>query len=355
MVRLDGLRGIAVLGVVIFHAGYYLVPSLNGNLLPGGFLGVDLFFVLSGFLMTNILLERKQTYRRFYLRRAARILPALYVFLAAQLLYVWATGSTLAGNLRADLLVVTGIGNWGNVIGIPFPFTMGQTWSLGVEEQFYLLWPLAVLFLCRRRDPGTIRRVCLVGVVVSLVAKLVMLRAGIPTPQIYGQTEARLDDFLAGAFVATLWYETSRPVRFLGPLTLAAGSFLVLALATGHPYASRWLYEGGFTGVAVSCAILLYACLHQGRGTEFAAARALRAAGRYSYSIYLWHLLIFLAVLHAVPHQPAERIVIAVVLLVAFAVFSTRVIEEPLRRRAAGRHRVTVERPGVLIALSPAA
>jgi peptidoglycan/LPS O-acetylase OafA/YrhL len=334
---LDGLRGIAVLCVLLLHTGYFLIPSVDAALLPGGFLGVDLFFVLSGFLMTNILLERKQTYTRFYVRRAARIFPALYLLLLADLLYTWATTHGLVGTLRSDVLIASGLGNWGGQLRTTLPYALGQTWSLGVEEQLYLLWPLVLILVCRAR-PGWIGRLCLVGIVAAFAIKLGMLQAGIPTQHIYVQTEARLDDFLVGALVATVWNRRRAPIRHLPALTCLAGAIFVAGLTQAHDN-SRWLYEGGFTLMAACCGILLYACLHRVTVTRFAESRPLRAAGRYSYAIYLWHLLIFLALDHFLPHSTALRTVLALGLVLSASVISTRLVEEPLRRLVAARTR----------------
>jgi peptidoglycan/LPS O-acetylase OafA/YrhL len=334
LVRLDGLRGIAVLCVLLFHAGPFLIPSLDPNLLPGGFLGVDLFFVLSGFLMTNILLGYRQSYGRFYVRRLARVFPALYVFLGVQIIYWWAIGGGFLRSLRPYALIASGMSNWGSAFGVTLPFSLGQTWSLGVEEQLYLLWPLA-LILIGRRDPRRLKCICLVGIAGSMLIKILLLHAGVSAPDIYAQTESRLDDFLVGALVATVWHTDTRPIPHIRPLTAFAAGFLVFGLAVAHPFTSRWLYEGGFTLVAVSAGVLLYACLHQGAGTAITATPFLRATGRYSYSIYLWHPLVFLAVSKSIPHATGARVATAAALLVTVSVLSTRLIEEPLRRMAA--------------------
>src|SRR5688572_19999684 len=151
MPALDGLRGLAVAGVVLCHAGH----------LTGGYLGVDLFFVLSGFLITSLLLtERRDTGRislsGFWARRARRLLPALFGMLAGVAVYaaVWADRAEL-DPIRADALATLGyVANWraifaGNgywdVFSAPSP--LEHTWSLAIEEQFYLVWPLAVLAL----------------------------------------------------------------------------------------------------------------------------------------------------------------------------------------------------------------
>lgn len=324
--------------MVLFHTGYFLIPSVAPNLLPGGFLGVDLFFVLSGFLITKILLEREQSYGRFYLRRVARIFPALYVFLAVQFLYWWATGSGPASQLKAYAMIALGMGNWGGLTGIKLPFSLGQTWSLGVEEQMYVLWPL-VIILFGRADARRIARVCIAGIAVSFVVKLLMFHAGVPTPHIYAQTGARLDDFLTGGYVATLWYRRISVAHVRTAMPFAAG-VLVIALAVAHPYTSAWLYEGGFTAVAICVGVVLYACLHETAWTGIMSSAPLRAVGRYSYSIYLWHPLVFLAVFKAFPHDVWARVGAAAVLVTGVSVLSTRFVEEPLRRLAARQPRV---------------
>jgi peptidoglycan/LPS O-acetylase OafA/YrhL len=353
MVRLDGLRGIAALSVALFHAGAYLTPSLAADLLPGGFIGVDLFFVLSGFLMTSILLSPAQGYGRFYARRVARIFPALYLFLAAQWLYTWATHSTGSG-WRTYALIGLGSGNWAPQVGSVLPFSLAQTWSLGVEEQLYLVWPV-VLLLLGRRHPDRLKWLCVAGIGVSLLAKLAMFRAGMPAVHIYGQTDARLDDFLAGAFVAVLWHRNPEPARFdrfVAGLAVFACAFLGLTLAIGHPYSSAWLYEGGFTAVGLAGAVVLYACLRHAPGTAVLATRPLRALGRVSYAVYLWHPLVFLAVARAWPTDLPVRVLVGVAALITVSVLSTVYVEEPFRRLAS-RYLVRRARPEPVMALAP--
>jgi peptidoglycan/LPS O-acetylase OafA/YrhL len=338
LVRLDGVRGLAVLAVLLFHAGPFLVPSVAPNLLPGGFLGVDLFFVLSGFLMTSILRDPSRSFGRFYVRRVARIFPALYVLLAVNLIYAtvthtgWMAGSKMYG------LIALGLGNWGSTLGVVLPFSLGQTWSLGLEEQLYLVWPL-VMVLIVRHNPRVMRFVCVAGIAGSLVFKLAMFRSGMPADHIYMQTPGRLDDFLVGALVATAWQDASarpgaRPFRGLGVLSVLSVGYLGWCLSAAHPYASGWLYEGGFTAVAASCGILVYACLYEVRGTGLCAWAPLRAAGRYSYAVYLWHPFLFIVLDRSLPHNTPVRALAEAGLVGLISVVSTRVVEEPLRRLA---------------------
>lgn len=328
--HLDGLRGVAVICVVLFHASI-LVPSLAGKLLPGGFLGVDLFFVLSGFLMTTIL-GQDGTNREFYARRAVRILPALYLFLASQVLYTWLIGDPLKGDMRAAIPMALGIGNWNQSRGIPVPWTLAQTWSLGIEEQFYVVWPIIMIIATRRRVD--LRRYVVAGIVTVVLTRAVLAHTGVSLGALYSQTECRFDSLLVGALVALLWRDGWYPLH-LRKVAVAAVGFLVWALAFARPD-SMWLYDGGFTAVALACGVVVLGCLRAMPGTGVLTSPALRSCGRFSYSAYLWHLFIFFAVLRAFPNNESLRVCLATVLLVAVVVVSTRFIEEPLRRYVAG-------------------
>lgn len=147
---LDGIRGLAVCLVLLFHlAGFF---SASGGVFQGGFIGVDVFFVLSGFLITSLLLsERHQhgsiSFPRFYLRRACRLFPALAAFLFAHVVYALAVGDPRKVEAKAVLSIVFYVGNWAQAFGMAVPIGLRQTWSLAVEEQFYLIWPTALILM----------------------------------------------------------------------------------------------------------------------------------------------------------------------------------------------------------------
>ncbi|MFW9929612.1 MAG: acyltransferase family protein, partial [Candidatus Thorarchaeota archaeon] len=147
--QLDGMRGIAVLAVIAFHAGI--------SFMPGGFIGVDIFFVLSGFLITSLLIREYDKYKdinfkHFYIRRALRLLPALILLLILfSVLSVFFLQWTQAkSNLEDALIVLFYVANWARAFHIHGAGWLGHAWSLSIEEQFYILWPITLIFLLKR-------------------------------------------------------------------------------------------------------------------------------------------------------------------------------------------------------------
>src|ERR1700675_3390427 len=151
---LNGLRGIAVLLVVGSHATIAFRPALIDTVLPGGFLGVDIFFVLSGFLITSLLLNEQSktpsghvSFRGFYRRRALRLLPALFALLAAHLIYTLVTGLPIGLEIESIFAALFYVSNWVMVRGHDLSGGLQHLWTLSVEEQFYLVWPILIVAL----------------------------------------------------------------------------------------------------------------------------------------------------------------------------------------------------------------
>lgn len=345
---LDGLRAVALTGVLLVHG----MPAW----LPGGFLGVDLFFVLSGFLITSLLLREaghsgRISLRGFWARRVRRLLPALIVLVCG----VVAAGPYLLpeqdpGALRADAVAaLTYWANWRMIARGGDYFTetaaaspLQHTWSLAIEEQFYLLWPLLILLALRARRPRVvIGAVCAAGFAASAVAAAVLhdpLRPG----RAYFGSDTRAAALLAGcALAAALPIVARHPVpRRAAALTGAAVLAGFAVLAGGG---DTWLYRGGFALAAVAGAAVL-AELAAAPGTP--VARLLGAAplawlGRISYGGYLWHWPLF-AVLDAgrtgLAGPPLLALRLAATLAVAAVSF--HLVEQPLRRPGpAGRPR----------------
>ena len=358
------MRGFALVGVILIHIPILtLSHSYTGItdvdlFIRGGYLGLDLFFVLSGFLITALLLGEagdKGTVRfgAFYTRRALRLLPALYLLLLGYAVY--ATFSDLdTGNVwpttRSALLYVT---NWQIVFD---PSSMSEElihlWSLAFEEQFYLIWPVTLIALLRLRlDPRA-----LAGVIALTAAGVALWRAwlweqGVPWPELAIRTDARIDAMLIGALVAVLWTRRRTPIRGIDEAAWVALAVMAWCAYSfdGTEGAS---YQGGLSLFHVSSAIVVLAVVNGTWGAvRFFEWTPFRALGRYSYGIYLWHHFIFFAVSRNAPGlSGAERVIIALALSAIAATVSWTLVERPalrLKHRFGGQpltHGVTTGR-----------
>jgi len=359
---LDGLRALAVAAVVIYHLG--------AGWLPGGFLGVDLFFVISGFLITTLLLGEIESrgrvrYGQFYLRRARRLLPALFLVLAACLVLSATVARDVAHSTIRDVPgALAYVSNWW-MLGQEQSYfdligrgnLLGHLWSLAVEEQFYLIWPLLLgaLALLASWIGRPVRRVVLVAALVGAVASTAWMATlafglGIPLQadptRVYVGTDAHAMSVLVGAALATVW-NVRRFRTALAPgaraVLVAAGTVgLVLAglLAVGVSEYSPWLYRGGFLLAAGVFALVVAAATHPGSPLGPALDNPpMRWIGQRSYGIYLWHWPIFLVTRPGIdvpwvgPGVEAARV--GLVVLVAAA--SYRFVEVPVRRGDLGR------------------
>jgi peptidoglycan/LPS O-acetylase OafA/YrhL len=359
---LDGLRALAVTAVLAFHGG---MPWARG-----GFLGVDAFFVLSGYLITGLLLaEWEQTgridLRAFWVRRARRLLPALFVLVIvvtvfARTLMPREDTALLRGDGLAALFYVA---NWRMILrgGDYFaqtasPSPLQHTWSLGIEEQFYVAWPLLLVVLLvglarwhagRRRALRRVAIACAAGVAASALLLAVLYRAEDPGRSYYG-TDTRGASLLTGAGLAVVLaahrsgdghrdrtLKVSRLVRaVLG--ALAGAAVLTLAWAwTQMEGGDPWLYLGGLLVVALAVAVvLLHVVLVPGGWPERLLALApLVLLGRISYGVYLWHWPVFLTVnAERTGHQGAVLFVVRCLVTVGIAALSYELIERPVRR-----------------------
>jgi peptidoglycan/LPS O-acetylase OafA/YrhL len=346
---LDGVRGVAVLLVVGLHLGFLLRPSFGG-LFPGGFLGVDLFFVLSGFLITSLLVaERARTGRidlpRFYLRRAYRLLPALVALLAAHALWSGYVDIPLATEVKAQLSVLLYASNFVQSAGFDMPRELVHTWTLSVEEQFYLVWPALILLLVSRiRSRQVIAGLIVAGIVASALVRLWIWRYGSGYPAAYMRIDARADGLLVGALCAFAWRWRVVPA----PVAKVAGTAGLVGLgllALLWDPRSESMFEGGYTLVALAGGAVILAALTEDWAPLPAFDWApLRAVGRVSYGLYLWHVPCIYAVEREMGGQPGLVQAIVALALSALATFlSWRFVEQPFLRRKARMRPVALQ------------
>jgi peptidoglycan/LPS O-acetylase OafA/YrhL len=357
---LDGIRGAAVVAVVVYHVGQLSDGQLD--VFRGGFLGVDLFFTLSGFLITSLLLnEYRHSGRidlgKFWSRRARRLLPALLVVVAAVGLYAYAFADQaqldrIRGDGVATLLYVA---NWRAIFG---DFDYGASfasspfehmWSLAIEEQFYVVWPLIVYGLLRL-GKGSVKwltTVSLVGAVASVVAMVTLHGTDDVPSRVYFGSDTRAAAILFGA-LAALWasHRNSRATADsqrndllrTGLEVAALVSAIALALAWWSvSYDSTWLYEGGLALCGVGATVVILAASHTKAGlvSKVLSLSPLRWFGMLSYGLYLWHwpLFVFLdAQRTGLDGWPLAAVRMAT--SVAVAIASYYLIEQPIRRGA---------------------
>lgn len=341
---LDGLRGLAVLGVLAFHGGY----------LTGGYLGVDLFFVLSGFLITGLLLRehaRRGTndLGEFWRRRGRRLLPALFGLLVGVALYARFVAAPFEWpGIRGDTVwtllyaanwhaIWSGNGYW-QLFDAPSP--LEHTWSLAIEEQFYVVWPLVFYGLVRvtRGRHGIIAAVC--GVLAALSAgwALVLFARTGDASRVYLGTDTRAAAILAGSCLAAV-------LVWKGPVTshrarvalevVAIGAVLMLGVAWATvPGESTVLYRGLLPACGLAVVAVIAAASHPRPGAVARALswRPLRLVGLISYGLYLWHWPVFVWFRRDGILDGWARLAAEVAISFALAILSYLVIERPIRR-----------------------
>lgn len=345
---LDGLRGLAVAAVLLYHSEL--------SWARGGFLAVSTFFTLSGFLICSLLLAEHSSeghvdLRAFWGRRFRRLMPAAVLGLAGALLF----GATIADGgqmsaLRSDILGALGyVANWrfvlaGDSYGDLFaggPSPVLHYWSLAIEEQFYVVFPLLVVLILRVRvrTRDLLVRTFATLSIASIAASLFLVGDGSNVDRVYFGTDTRAVELLLGALFAVWWHharsdERSRATRLA---TVAAPVVLVLVAVCWMTVeqASLWLYQGGLALYAVGSAVIILGAIAPGGPVRaLLSAEPLRQLGRYSYGVYVYHWPVFLWInperyeLQGVALLGARLAVTA-----ALALASFHLVEQPVRMR----------------------
>jgi peptidoglycan/LPS O-acetylase OafA/YrhL len=371
---IDGLRAVAVMAVLFYHA--------EMAWMPGGFLGVEVFFVISGYLITGLLIaEWRKTgginLGRFWFRRARRLLPAVFALLIAVLAFAVIFLPEEVASLRFDALAAAFyVSNWFQIFShksyfeaIGRPSLLRHLWSLAVEEQFYLVWPVVLaifLGIISRLRPGPhaepdadsqkkshsqyrapLAIFALAGAMASALLMAVLYNPDVDPSRIYYGTDTRAAGFLIGATLAMLLpatqAEQAAPLRFgwlldvVGVISLAALTAIFVFVSEINPY----LYLGGFTVVAVCTVAAIYATVRNGSHlfTRLLSLPVIRWIGLRSYSIYLWHWPIFAVTRPQLDVQMGDLplMLLRLGLTAICAELSYRFIEQPIRDGAIGR------------------
>ncbi|MGH3145515.1 MAG: acyltransferase family protein, partial [Rubrobacter sp.] len=371
---LDGLRALAVIAVLLYHADL--------TWMPGGFLGVEVFFVISGYLITALLLAEWRGRGRvdlgaFWFRRARRLLPALYLLLVVTLAYAVVFLPGEVAGLRNDALAAFGyVTNWYLIFGqesyfeaVGRPSLLKHLWSLAVEEQFYLIWPpvfaVGMGIGATRLRQRRLLTVTLAVAAASAITMAILYVPGVDPSRIYFGTDTRATGLLFGAALAFLWSpgEKHRPadtrhhrlglarrgrfsrrwgwvvptlLDFLGVAALGGLVWLCLSLGEFQPL----LYRGGFVLVSLATLAAIMAVVNP--HTRFGMLLGwgpVRWIGQRSYGIYLWHWPVFMVTRPGldVPFDGVPLLALRLTATVLLAHLSYEFVEEPIRRGALGR------------------
>ena len=370
---LDGLRALAVIAVLLYHAG---LPWM-----PGGFLGVEVFFVISGYLITSLLLKEwrhrgRIHLRAFWLRRARRLLPALYLLLVVTLTFAVVFLPSEVARLRGDAIAALGyVTNWYLIFADQSyfetagrPSLLQHLWSLAVEEQFYVVWPLLLTAgfwgagVATRWRWRLVLFATLAGAVGSSLLMASLYQPEVDPSRLYYGTDTRASGLLIGAGLAFVWAPRWVPVpwcpprwwwigwlrrrwEWIAPLLLdvvglgALGGLIwfCVRLDESHPF----LFQGGLALVALTTALLIMAAVDPRThlGTVLLGWRPLRWVGLRSYGVYLWHWPVFMVTRPEldVPLDGLSLVTLRLAATIVLAGLSYRYVETPMRTGALGR------------------
>lgn len=347
MPGLDGLRAIAVIAVIIYH--------LNPQVLSGGFLGVDTFFVISGFLITSLLIhEYNETGRidlkNFWIRRFKRLIPAVVFLLMVLVSYMSVFHLERLMAIKSDVIAaLVYMSNWWFIIEDVSYFEaleahpLKHLWSLAIEEQFYIIWPLVLLLmLVLVKRMGRIWLITFILSVVSLIAMVVISEPLGDNSRVYFGTDTRAHSLLIGVMLAYIFppfrlktqidRTSSAVLNSIGVISLGVLIYMFTFVSASH----YWIYAGGLYLIAAITTLLIAASVHPTTffATKFLGNPLFVWIGKRSYSLYLWHYpIIVLSNTYFIQGQvPIYMVIIQIILTLVMAEISYRFIEQPFRR-----------------------
>lgn len=333
LAALDGLRGVAVLIIIFFHT--------HPLLLSGGFLGVDIFFVLSGFLITSLLLDEFSRHQRiglgaFYARRFLRLMPALALLLCTLLVVYWifATRENALSFSKETFFAATYTTN----LAVAFEWyplsQVRHTWSLAIEEQFYLLWPPLLYGILRcTSQRWLLLGSCILIWLASVVVRVWLTLADAPIDRLYCGLDTRADALMAGAALGVL---VQRFGHYLNPQALwlkgcwlpAVAVLVYFMVQTNYLFRELYLWQLPLVHIASALLILNLTICPQRLPARLLGLTPILLAGRVSYGAYLWHVPVLLAALHF--HTPSYALLsVTVAGTFVLAAISYILIERP--------------------------
>src|SRR6266542_4669771 len=348
---LDGLRALAVMAVLLFHAGQRWIP--------GGFLGVDVFFVISGYLITCVLLENRERtgsvgLKQFWFRRARRLLPALFALLLGTLAVSVLFYPDEVAKLRGDTLAALGyLTNWYFILDhqsyfdeVGRPSLVRHLWSLAIEEQFYLVWPVVLALLVGRLRAGGMFLFLVGAAAASSVLMAVLWNPEAGPTRVYYGSDTRAAGLLIGAALAFVWapwkLRQSRARAYTVALNFG-GLIALVGLIYLHVELDQYrsfLYHGGFALVSLSTAVVIAVAVHPSAHLgRLLGLPPLRWLGTRSYAVYLWHWPVFMLTRPGldVSIDGWELLALRLGITLLLAEISYRLVERPVRSGALGR------------------
>lgn len=345
MPGLDGLRAIAVIAIIAFH--------LNASWLPGGFLGVDTFFIISGFLITTILLNEYRTtgtidFKQFWWKRIKRLFPAVFFMLIIVFNYCLFFEPKMIHQLKQDSLAAfLYLSNWWYIFDhVDYfhsfdPRPLQHLWSLAIEEQFYLFFPIVLFIMLSLRSKKLIFIFFLLLALCSSFWMSMLYHPGVQITRLYFGTDTRLQTILLGVMLAFLWpvhrlKRNSSPVVNIVVSLAGVISIALLFYSFFHfSESSSSLYQGGFFTLGIVTLIIIASSVHPNSLLKHILSMPLLTMiGRYSYSLYLWHypIIVLINNYFKKDHVPSYIYIVEVGLTIVTALFSYHVIETPFRR-----------------------